>query len=224
MESSEQKARLMGILAFVQLALLIVPYVILDQGMKTEYLTTAAGMSATIKTAIFLLFGTATVTMAIAITAYPVFRKQSQQWTILFLAISVVWFVMQCLDNAFILSMLSLSRRYVENAGANADLYNLLAAQTRSTRIWVHYTELLVFDLWFALFYSILLRFRLVPRWISLIGLLAVVLHLVAIPLPMFIGYPATQPLGASLAVSHLLVGGWLIAKGFPETRHIGDA
>ena len=115
--------------------------------------------------------------------------------------------------------MLSLSRRFAENAGANADLYNLLAAQTRATRMWVHYTELLVFDVWFALFYGILLRFSLVPRLISGIGLLAVALHLVAIPLPMFIGYQAVQPLGASLSVSHLLVSGWLIAKRFSNTQ-----
>jgi hypothetical protein len=224
MESGVRIGRLTGILVFVQLALLIVPYVILMPGVTTDYLTVAAGMSATIKSAVFLLFGTATVTLAIAIITYPVFREYSQRWTLWLVAISVVWFVMQCLDNANILSMLSLSRRFVENAGANADLYNLIAAQTRSTRMWVHYTELLVFDVWFALFYGILLRFKLLPRWISIVGLLAVALHLVAIPLPMFIGYQAMPPLGASLAVSHLLVCGWLLAKGFPETRQIGDA
>lgn len=193
-------------------------------GVTPEYLTVASEMSATIKTAVFLLFGTATVTMAIAITAYPVFREYSPRWTLIFLAISVVWFVMQCLDNAYILSMLSLSRRFAENAGANADLYNLLAAQTRSTRMWVHYTELLIFDVWFTLFYGIVLRFSLMPRWISIVGLIAVALHLVAIPLPMFIGYQAVQPLGASLAVSHLLVGGWLIPKGFSNTRSVGNS
>jgi hypothetical protein len=39
----------------------------------------------------------------------------------------------------------------------------------------------------------------------------------------MFIGYQSIQPLGASLAVSHLLVGGWLIAKGFSSTRSVSD-
>src|SRR3954468_19533183 len=111
MESGVRIGRLTGILVFVQLALLIVPYVILMPGVTTEYLTAAAGMSATIKTAVFLLFGTAAVTLAIAIITYPVFREYSQRWTLWLVAISVVWFVMQCLDNANILSMLSLSRR-----------------------------------------------------------------------------------------------------------------
>ena len=224
METSRRVGRMTGVLVFIQLALLIVPFVILMPGVTTEYLTVAAGMSVVIKTAVFLLFGTAAVTLAIAIAAYPIFRERSVQWTLWLLAMSVVWVVMQSIDNANILSMLSLSRRYAENAVANADIYNLLAAQTRSTRMWVHYTELLVFDIWFALFYGILLRFRLVPQLISAIGLLAVFLHLIAIPLPMFIGYPSTQPLGASLAVSHLLVGGWLVVKGFSERESATDS
>jgi hypothetical protein len=223
METNRRVGRLTGVLVFIQLALLIVPFVILMPGVTTEYLTVAAGMSFAIKTAVFLLFGTAAVTLAIAITAFPVFRERSMRWTLCFVAISVVWVVMQSVDNANILSMLSLSRRYGESAGANGDIYNLLAAQTRSSRMWVHYTELLVFDIWFALFYGILLRFRLVPRLISVIGLLAVVLHLIAIPLPIFIGYPSTQPLGASLAVSHLLVGGWLVVNGFSQRSTMSD-
>jgi hypothetical protein len=219
MESRLRDGRVTGILVFVQLVLLIVPYVILDRGMKTDYLTSALDMSATIKTAVFLLFGTATVTMAIAIAVYPVFREYSSRWTLCLFAMSIVWFAMQWLDNANIMSMLALSRRFAESAGANADLYNMLAAQTRSSRIWTHYTELLVFDVWFAVFYGILLRFRLVPVAIGVIGLVAVVLHLIAIPLPMFIGYPSTQPLGASLAVSHLLVAGWLLMRGFPAKQ-----
>jgi len=39
----------------------------------------------------------------------------------------------------------------------------------------------------------------------------------------MFIGYPNGGYLGASLAVSHLLVAGWLLMKGFPY-RELGEA
>ena len=219
MDSRLRVGRTTGALVLVQLVLLIVPYVILDRVLTTDYLHSAAQMSAIVKTAVFLLFGTAAVTMAIAVTAYPVLREYSLRWSLMLVAASVVWFVFQSLDNANIMSMLSLSRRFAEGGAANPDLYNLVAAQTRASRIWTHYTELLMFDVWFAVFYGGLLRFRLVPGLIALVGLLAVALHLVAIPLPMFVGYPAMMPLGASLAVSHLLVAGWLIAKGFPASE-----
>ena len=208
--------RLIGVLVLVQLAGLMVPFIILMPGVTTDYLNVAAGMSATIKTAVFLLFANAAVTLAISLTAFPLVRKYSIRAAILFVVISAVWVVMQSVDNGHILSMLSLSNRFAESNGATADLYNILGAQVRSTRIWIHYTELLVIDAWFACFYGILLRYKFVPRLIAAFGLLAVALHLVAIPLPMFIGYPSTQPLGAILAVSHALVAGWLIIKGLP--------
>lgn len=209
--------RIVGVLVLVQLAGLMVPFIILMPGVTTDYLNVAAGMSATIKTAVSLLFANAAVTLAISLAAFPAIRVHSVRAAILLVAISTAWLVMQSVDNAHILSMLSLSGRFAESNGVNADLYNWLAPQVRSTRIWVHYTELLVIDAWFACFYGILLRYRFVPRLIAGFGLLAVALHLVAIPLPMFIGYPSTQPLGAILAVSHLLVAAWLIFKRSPE-------
>jgi hypothetical protein len=195
----------------------MVPFIILMPGVTTDYLNAAGGMSGTIKTAVFLLFANAVVTLAIALVAFPVIREYSIRAAILFIAVSVVWVVMQSVDNGHILSMLSLSHRYIDSGGPNSDIYKVLGPQVRSTRIWIHYTELLVIDAWFACFYGILFRYRFVPRLVAGFGLVAVALHLIAIPLPMFIGYPSTQPLGAILAVSHVLVAGWLFVKGLSQ-------
>jgi hypothetical protein len=208
--------RVVGALVFVQLAGLIVPFVLLDPAVKTDYLGVDAAMAGTIKTAVFMLFANAAVTLGIAIAAFPELRRYSVRAAILLIVVSTVWVVMQSVDNAHLLSMLSLSTRYSDAGGANADVYNVLGSQVRSTRIWVHYTELLVIDVWMAVFYALCFAYRLVPRTIGAIGLVAVAVHLFAIPMAMFIGYPNGGFLGASLAVSHVLVGGWLIAKGFP--------
>lgn len=207
--------RVVGALLFVQLVGLSVPFILMMPALTTSYLTAAAPMASQIKIGVFLLFANAAVTLGIAIAAFPVFREYSVRMAVVLLAVSTVWVVMQSVDNAHILSMLSLSQRFTEAAGANADLYNVLGPQVRSTRVWVHYTELLVIDVWFGLLYSALLRFGFVPRLLGWFGLLAVVLHLIGIPLAMFIGYSSIQQLGFSLAISHLLVGGWLVWKGF---------
>ena len=136
---------------------------------------------------------------------------------LLLVVVSTVWVVMQSVDNAHLLSMLSLSTRYSEAGGTNPELFDLVGTQLRSTRLWVHYTELFVIDIWMAVFYGLCFAYRIVPRAIGAVGLVAVVIHFLAIPLAMFIGYPNGGYLGASLAVSHVLVGSWLIAKGFPR-------
>ena len=216
-EKRERTVRVIGGLLFLQLVGLSLPFILMMPALTTDYLNAAAPMAVSIKIGVFLLLANAAVTLGIAIVAFPVFREYSVRMALWLLAISTVWFVMQAVDNAHILSMLSLSTRFTDAAGANADLYNILGAQVRSTRVWVHYTELLVINMWFALLYSALLRFRFIPRLLGWFGLLAVVLHLIGIPLAMFIGYPSIQPLGFSLAISHLLIGGWLVWKGFPE-------
>ena len=209
--------RLVGLLLLVQLTGLIVPFVLLDPAVKSDYLNVDAAMAGTIKTAVFLLFANAGVTLAIALAAYPELARHSVRAALLLLVVSTIWVVMQSMDNAHLLSMLSLSSRYTDAAGTNADVFNLLGAQVRSTRIWIHYTELLVIDVWMAAFYGVLFAYRLVPRSIGIVGFLAVAIHLFAIPLAMFIGYPSGGYLGASLAFSHLLTAGWLIGRGFPH-------
>ena len=217
MRSAKSVGRIIGILLFVQLAGLTVPFILLMPAATPEYLGVAAGMAFEIKMAVFLLFVNAVVTMSIAVAGFPVFRDHGIRFALCLLAASVVWFVMQAVDNANILSMLSFSRQYAESAGANADLFRIVGAEIRATRVWIHYTELFVIDVWFALFYGVLLRFALVPRWLAGFGILAVILHTVGIPLAFFIGYSSLIPLAFSLAISHVAIGGRLLAKGFPE-------
>jgi hypothetical protein len=217
MRSAKSIGRLIGMLLFVQLVGLSLPFILLTPITTSGFLENAAGISFQIKVAVFLLFANAALTVGIAIGAFPVIREYSERVALWFVAISVIWFVMQAIDNAHIMSMLSLSQQYADG-GADAGLYQALGSMLRSTRKWVHYTELLVIDTWFFVFYGLLFRFALVPRTLAIVGLIAVVIHLIAIPLPMFLGYPSVMPmLGISLAVSHIVVGTWLVVKGFGE-------
>jgi hypothetical protein len=218
MKSAKRVGRLIGILLFVQLAGLIVPFVLLHPlttGPR-DYLTNAAGASLQIKVAVFLLFANCALTIGIAIAAWPIFRQYSEAMALWLLAASVIMFVLQAVDNAHILSMLSLSRQYAQAAGPD-DLFQALAAMLGSTRRWAHFTELLVIDCWILLLYSVLYRFGLVPRALAAFGLLTVTLHFVGIPLPGFLGYSIVTLMGVPMAFSHIALALWLITRGFKE-------
>lgn len=215
MKSAVNIGRFVGALLFVQLVGLSLPFILMMPIASSAYLENAAGISFQVRIAVFLLFANAAITIWIAIRSFPVFREHSLAASIWFIAFSLIWFVMQSIDNAHILSMLSLSQEYSKSGGANAELFGILGTAIRSTRRWVHYTELLVIDTWFLLFYGILFWFRLVPRLLAGFGLAAVLLHAAGIPLPVFLGYSSIMPLGFSLAISHIAVGAWLVVKGF---------
>jgi hypothetical protein len=219
MKSAKRVGRIIGILLLVQLVGLIVPFVLLMPITTSGFLENAAGIAFQIKVAVLHLFANGAVTLGIAIAVFPVLREYSVRVAIWFVALSVIWFAMQAVDNAHIMSMLSLSQQYAEGGASNAELFQTLGTVVRSTRRWTHYTELLVIDAWFFMLYDILYRFRLVPRALAAFGLITVIIHTTAITLPMFVGYRSIPLLGVSLAFSHIALALWLLVKGFDE-RH----
>ena len=217
MKSAKSVGRSVGILLFVQLVGLTIPFILLMPATTSGFLENAAGASFQIRAAVLLLFASSALTIGIAIAGFPVFREYSVRAALWFLALSVIWFAMQAVDNIHILSMLSLSQQYIEGGASNAELFGALAAAARSTRVWAHYTELLIIDAWFFMFYGLLFRFSLVPRPLAGFGLAMVIVHAAAIPLPMFLDYSRVLVLAYSLALSYLAVGTWLVVKGFDE-------
>lgn len=217
MRSAKITGRIIGVLLFVQLVGLILPFILLLPIATPAFLENATGVAFQIRVAVLLLFANGALTIGIAITAFPVIREHSYGMGLWFLAVSIIWFSMQAVDNAHILTMMSLSQRYVEGGASNAQLFGALGALARSSRVWVHYTELLVIDTWFFVFYGLLFRFSLVQRALAGFGLIMVIVHAIAIPLPMFLGYSSLPTLGVSLALSHITLGTWLLVKGFEE-------
>ena len=74
MRSARSTGRLIGVLLFVQLAGLILPFVLLGPLTKgpRDFLANAAGASLQIKVAVFLLFANCALTIGISIAAWPV--------------------------------------------------------------------------------------------------------------------------------------------------------
>lgn len=220
MRSSSATGRTIGLMLFAQLAGLIVPFVLLLPltTLPQDYLANAAGAAFQIKLAVFLLLANCALTIGISITALRVVRSHSEAAALWLVAVSVIMFLLQAVDNIHVLSMLSLSQQY-NQAGGPGELFLKLAAVVGSTRRWAHLTELLVIDGWIFLFYSVLLRFALVPRAVAVFGLVTVLLHFIGIPLRGFAGYGGVAVMGMPMALSHIALATWLIAKGVDE-RH----
>jgi len=220
MRSSKGTGRTIGVMFLAQLAGLIVPFVLLLPltTLPQDYLANAAGAAFQIKAAVCLLLANCALTIGISITALRIVRPHSEAAALWLVAVSVIMFLLQAVDNIHVLSMLSLSQQF-NQVGGSDELFLKLAAIVGSTRRWAHLTELLVIDCWIFLFYSVLHRFSLVPRAVAVFGLVTVVLHFIGIPLRGFAGYSAVAPMGMPMALSHIALAARLIAKGFDD-RH----
>lgn len=217
--------RLVGSLLFVQLAGLILPFVLLGPlaGGTPTYLAAAAANAVQIKVAVALLFANCALTVVISVVVVRALRDRADALALLVLVASVIMFVQQSADSIYVLSMLSLGQRSAETGGS-AEFLQAIAATLASTRRWAHVTELLAIDCWIALLYGLLLRSRAVPRALALFGLVTVGLHFTGVPVRMFVGLGPVLWMAASMAPSHVALASWLVVKGFEERGHAGRA
>ncbi len=218
MRFTRDMGRVVGVLLFLQLAGLIVPFVLLAPLTvpPRDYLANAAAAAVQIKLAALLLLVNCALTIGISIAAFRVFGRNSQAAALWLLAVSAIMFMQQAVDNIHLLSMLSLSQQYAQSSGPDS-LFLPLAASVGATRRWAHITELLVIDCWIFSFYAVLYRSGVVPRAVAVFGLVTVTSHFIGIPSLSFIGYAPIALMGMPMALSHITLATWLIAKGFDE-------
>jgi len=76
-----------------------------------------------------------------------------------------------------------------------------------------------VFGIGALIFYTALLKYRLIPRWISVFGLIAILLHIASGILVLFgLQEPfdtGSMIMNLPIAVQEMIMAVWLIIKGF---------
>ena len=220
MRSAKSTGRTIGVLLLLQMACgLVVPFVLwhpLIVG-SPAFLTAAAASSFQIRAGAFLSFAGGALTVAIAITAWPIIRRYSETIALWFLVVCAISCTLDAMQNAAVMSMLSVSQEYAKAGTADAALITGVGTLVAMTRRWVHYTQLLGFGAWIFLFYLSLLRFDLVPRALAILGLIGILLQFTGVTLLAFLGYSSVMQLAMPLAPIHIANGLWLIVKGFKE-------
>lgn len=119
------------------------------------------------------------------------------------------------------LSLISLSRDYLSSGVSGASYFQALGGSIHARIEWATLLYIIVYTLGAVLFYYLLLKSRLIPRWLSGWGLFAAVLLSIGALLHMF-DMLGTMPLMKAMAffappigLQELVMSIWLIVKGF---------
>ena len=221
MTSWNRVGQRVGVLLLLQVAMgLTAPFIMLHPLVSPPgFLESAAGVANQTRAAVLLLFVGSALAIAIASAGWCVFSEYSSVMEIWLCALAVATFVLQAVDNAHILSMLSLSQAYAEAGAAKAEVFQALALVVGSARKWSHYSFLLVVGCWIFLLFSLLYRFRLVPRVLAAFGMIGAVLQIAGVSLRGLLGYPPETRLAIPLAPAYVLMAVWLMVKGFDERQ-----
>lgn len=217
MQTSTNMSRTVGMLLFLHLAVgLMIPFILLQIVTSTGgFLANAADNATRVRIAVLLLtFGSA-MAIAVSASAASVLQRYSPAMTYWLLALAIAGFTLQLVDNGRILAMLSLSQQYAAGGKANSELFQSLASIVGAARKWAHYTYLLVAVSWILLLFVAFFRFRLVPRLLSVLGIIATLMQIGGVTIRAMWGYPPATTLAMPLAPVYLALAGWLILKGF---------
>lgn len=214
-------ARLVGGL-FILATASGVASVLLQQPMidASDYLLEAQRHEGRLATGALLEMTMSAAVMAIAITIYPVLARFRARLAIGYVVARAVEGTMYMIGTVGLLIVLALSRSAAESSSTwgLGDLSDLMLAE-RDVIGAVMGTA--AFSVSAILLNYVLLRTRLVPRWLSAWGLAAAVSYLAGGVLGVYSADPtsvAQTALDLPLALQEMTLAGWLIIRGF---RHV---
>ncbi len=156
----------------------------------------------------------------VAIWMYPIFKKHYPGMALGYAGARIVECVVDIVLVIIILSLVTLSKQFIvagspDNSHFQVTSQLLLKLQEQ----WVGpFLLAIVFCISGLMLYYMLYRTKLVPRFLSIWGLCAIVLHLVATFLPLFGVDPTSSifiVLDVPIAINEMVLAVWLIIKGF---------
>lgn len=165
--------------------------------------------------AILLKWFGITAMIAFAVLVFPILREFGSRLAIGFLAIRFLEFGMLIMGSAKLLSLVSLSEKYMMS-GEGTD-FEVLASTLRTEWYWIGFIYMFTFTLHNFVFYHLLFRSNLVSRYISAAGFVASFLVLANV----FFGVMGLDIGGfylfAPIGIVELILGVWLLIFGFRE-------
>ena len=221
MSSDRKTAIIVGILFIAATAAPLLSFPFLVPLNAPDFPAEIPGQGALLTTGALLELIMALAIAGIATTIYPVLRRHNEALALGYVGArileSVVFIVVAVIS---LLSLVTLSRHFVNGGSPDASSFYVVGRFLRSAHDWAYVVGgNVVFTVSALILNTVLYQSRLVPRFISVWGLLGAALLLVGGLLAMF-GWPAgtsgLEPvMFLPIALQEMVFAVWLIAKGF---------
>jgi hypothetical protein len=219
MSTSKTTARIVGVLFIVATAASLLSTGLTGSMLDAPgYLPQLSAHASQVVIGSLLQFVAAATSAGIAISLYPVLRRYGEGLALGSVAFRIIEGVFYTIAALGLLAVLWLGQEYV-GAGSPADsTYQILGAWTLAVRNWANFVfGVLSFCTGAGMYYYLLYRSRLVPRWLSAWGLIGLAVLFSMALLIAFGEKPSGRPLllAIPIAAQEMVLAVWLIARGF---------
>ena len=230
MNSNKRTARIVGVLFLTAMVASLVGGGLVESVLSApDYLTAIPENETQVIMGVFLELINAIAVLGIGVLMFPILRLHNEVMALGYLGFRIIESVFCCVIVISPLSLMTLSQEYSKAGASDASYFQTVGTLSIAERASV--AGLLIpvaLGLGALLFYSLLYQSRLLPRFISVWGLIGVVLIL-ALNLLSTSGLEVGIGIGLVLALPIILnevfLGIWLIVKGFdPSAIASGSA
>jgi Domain of unknown function (DUF4386) len=218
MTSNRKTAIIVGILFIIATVAPLVSVLFIGSIYETDYLSTvsANGNQVLIGSLLWLVMTTAIV--SIPILMYPLLKKYNESLALGYVGARIFEGFFSAFNIISLLSLLSLSREFVNATAPVTAYFQTSGALILSSIDWSSLLLDFPFTLSALVLNYILYKSKLIPRWLSILGLIGGSVWLATIPFRLFgIFPPELEFLAFVIFVQEMIFAIWLIVKGFNE-------
>lgn len=221
MNTQRKNAVIVGLLFIIATAFLFIGQAVYKPILSSpDYLELTYPNRATVTIGILLEFVILLAMPLIAVFAFPVLKRHNE-------ALAIGYIVFRTLESVILitvaeinkLSLIGVSEAYLQG-GTDAAYFEAIDTAVQAATYWGD-TGGLLYVLLFAvgglMLYTVLYQSRLIPRWLSAWGWIAIVIILVGALLSPFIQFTLAMELISfmPIAVQEMVMALWLIIKGW---------
>lgn len=226
MNTYRKNAVIVGVLFIIATAFLFIGEAVYKPILGSpDYLELAYPNRTTVIIGVLIEFICVLAMPLIPIFAFPILKKHNEALAIgyiFFRALEAIILISVAEINK--LSLIGVSEEYLKG-GVDAAYFQTIGSAIQAENVWGDTTGLvynIVFVIGALILYSVLYRSKLVPRWLSVWGLIAAVDLLIGAVLGSFIEISLAIELVVILpiALQEMVMAGWLIVKGFNSAAH----
>ncbi|MFC1879121.1 DUF4386 domain-containing protein [Chloroflexota bacterium] len=216
MDSKRKTAIIVGVLFITALVSSMQSGSFLESINEPDYLTSVSANDKQVVTGVLLMVVLTASVAAIPIMMFPILREHNESLALMYVGARIFEGFFDIILALSQLLILTLSRGFVDAAAPVAPYFQTSGALIKAVHSWSSILENFPYCAGALIFYYLLYRSRLIPRWLSGWGFLGAALFLATAPFRMFdLLPPLAVVLAVPLILNELVLAIWLIVKGF---------
>ena len=220
MKTLNRTARTVGALfLFSNVTFLLGAFAFLEPILGTpDYLTLASANRTQLIVGALLELVNGVAYLGIAALIFAVLGRRFRSLAVWYVGFRAIEFVMQALSDLSPLALLTLSEEFVRGGAVEAASLQTVGTLLQAQRYWAFQMVSIALVFGALSLYTMLYRSKLIPRFISVWGLVGALTVLTTTMLDIFalsVGPALGLILGLPMLLNELFLGVWLILKGF---------